>query len=626
MFELRGRKCDVVTVDFETFFDKDYTLSSMPTSAYVRDKRFYAQILGIQVNDQEVQTFTTPKAIKNAVKDIDWKNSYLLAHNTAFDGFILTQRYGVKPAGYLDTLSMARAIFGHAVSHRLDNVGKLTGLGGKQGSENLAKAKGIRILPPDLEFGMATYCARDVSLCYKLFNWMYDHFPDDEFELVDLTLRMFCEPRFVVDKALVEEEYEAEIGSKMRHVLATGAQRPDLLSTAKFTELLTAAGAMVPMKTSPTGKRIPALAKTDSGMRLLLKHPIEAVRKLAEARLAIRSTIGETRAQRFLDTAAAGKMPVLLNYYGAHTGRWSGGDKMNLQNLPRPGFLPDGKTPDPATGRLRRALRAPAGRRIVVADSGQIEARVNAWLAGQADMLQIFRDYDAGRGPDAYRVMASKLFGVPIDLVTKDQRFVGKICVLALGYGMGPEKLVATMANYGVAVSLDDATDWVDMYRRVNHAIKYSWRKYMTLVPHMTRPGCDIPLGPVTLVHEAIRLPNGLFIRYPQLQLSSGDWARGVGEASFQGRNARTKLYGGLICENLVQALSRCIIAEQMLTLSREGHRILTTTHDEIVVEAPAGKAAKVYKRMVEVMSTPPAWAPDLPLAASGGYAENYSK
>jgi DNA polymerase len=469
-----------------------------------------------------------------------------------------------------------------------------------------------------------------VDLCYDVFWKLYPHFPDDELELVDLTLRMFCQPVFQIDKDLVTEELNEQLANKMRTLLVAGCRREDVLSNAKFVAMVQAAGGYVAQKVSKaTGKYAPALAKTDEGLKQLLNSDIPKVRALAEARVAVKSTIGETRAQRFLDTAEKGSMPVLLNYYGAHTGRWSGGDKMNMQNLPRPNYLPN-KEIDPTTGRLRRSLRAPKGKQIVVADSGQIEARVNAWLAGQHDVLDIFRAYDIGEGPDLYKVMAAALFNVPLDEVTKDQRFIGKVVTLACGYGMGANKLLDTLANAKptpVYATHEQAAEWIDTYRRVNNKIKRSWKHYQGLLPRMTLKTCEVPVGPLTLVHEAVRLPNGLFIRYPDLKVSQGDWENSVGEASFAGRNGvRTKLYGGLLCENFVQALSRCIIAEQMLTLSREGIRILTTTHDEIVALSSNYRAEKTYRRMLDVMSTPPEWAQGLPLAADGGFAENYSK
>ena len=298
---------------------------------------------------------------------------------------------------------------------------------------------------------------------------------------------------------------------------------------------------------------------------------------------------------------------------------------MNLQNLPRPGTLEDGKTPDPATGRLRRALRAPKGKVVVVADSSQIEARTLAWLAGQTDVLDTFR----ARG-DVYKNMAVKLFGVKYEDVTKDQRFIAKVVVLACGYGMGPQRLQDTLANAKpnpVFATIEQCVDWIHAYREANNFIARFWKECQRTIPLMQLKTCKIERGPITFMHECIRLPNGLFLRYPGMMCQVADYDHGIGEASYEGRHTkRVKLYGGLLAENLTQALARCAIAENILTLSRMGHRVVTSTHDEIVVVTTARKAEKTFQTMIEVMSTPPLWAPDLPLAAEGGYAENYSK
>lgn len=622
MLELNGKSYNILTIDFETYWDSEFSLSKMSTTAYVRDKRFIAHMCGIKLNKGPTTVFHGFDAIKAAFAGVDWKNTFVLAHNCAFDGFILTQIFKQVPAGYLDTLSMARGVFGHSVRHGLKYVGPSLGLGGKEDEESLEDSLGMTTLPPILAGRMTVYCARDVELCRDIFDRLYHSFPDDELKLVDLTLRMFCEPAFLIDRTLVQEEYEAEVATKARHIIITGQGRETFTSNAKFAAFLDSMGVPTPLKISPaTGMVVPAFAKTDEGMRELANHSNPDVAAAAAARLGLKSTIGETRALRFLDVADHGKtLPVFLNYYGAHTGRWSGGDKINLQNLPRTAYLADGSV-DPNTGRLRRALLAPKGKMIVVADSGQIEARVNAWLAGQTDMLDIFRAYDAGTGPDAYRVMASKLFGVPIDQVTKQQRFIGKVCVLALGYGMGHAKLRETLANAGVSADAMQTQAWTDTYRNTNNMIVRLWRELHLLTPRLSMETCNVPFGPVTLLHEAVKLPSGLYLRYNDLEVDA------EGSSTYAGRRgARNKLYGGLFCENLVQALSRCIIAEQMITLADEGHRILTTTHDEIVVLSSAAKAEKTYQRMIEVMSTPPEWAPDLPLAADGGWAENYSK
>lgn len=623
MIEFRGRQLPIVTLDFETFFGKDYTLQKMPTSSYILDPRFKAHMVGLKYEDEPTQVFPSGQ-IKKVLGEINWRQTLLLCHHTAFDGFILTQRYKKRPAGYLDTLSMSRAVLGHSIPHRLDSIGQRLGLGGKVQSDSLKASRDLVELPLELYERMAVYCAGDVDLCRRIFDAMYSYVPDEELELIDMTVRMFAEPVLHVNQKLVNEELSSERARKMRILLLSGANKNVLQSTPKFCETLRKLGVTIPMKQNAKGALIPAFAKTDKGMRDLLKHPNQLVRAMVEARLIMKSTIGESRAKHFFDISRSGRMPVYLNYYGAHTGRWSGGNMINLQNLPRPLVLPDGNI-DPSTGRLRRSLEAPPGRVLVVADSGQIEARINAWLAGHHELLRIFRLFDRKQGPDAYRVMASKLFKIPLDQVTKTQRFIGKVCVLALGYGMGAIKLQATLENAGVSVSLETAQEYVNIYRQENFPIPRLWKNLQRLIPRLSMRDAETAFGPVVFRHEAIRLPNGLFLRYPDLKISRGDY-EGSHEASYRGRNnTRTKLYGGLLCENLVQALARIVIADQMRTIGQR-YRVVTTTHDEIVALATEKQAERCLRFMYKTMSTPPAWAPDLPLAAEGGYAKEYSK
>jgi DNA polymerase family A len=621
MLTIGGKKLDILTLDFETAYAKDYTLSKMPTSQYVRDERFLAFMCGMKLNDKRGKVWAG-KDIQYALDDVDWKRTALLAHNAAFDAFICTQRYKIKPAFYLDTLSMARACLGHAVKHNLDEVGKMLGVGGKEGKQILVDTKGKRSLTAEETMAMAAYCAIDVQRCFDVFWKLYDFFPDDEFELVDSTIRMFAEPVLGINTDLVTEELEEEVGGKMRAVLVAGANRSDLMSNPKFAGLLKQAGVSPPMKISLKTKKLTYTFSKESLEDLAVQFP--HIEELVEARIKTKSTIGETRAQRFLDTAVGNQlMPVGLSYYGAHTGRWSGTNGMNLQNLPR-------------GGRLRRSLMAPAGHQVVVADSSQIEARVNAWLWGQNDLVEAFR-----LKKDIYSEFASKLFKRHVDRNRKeigpdgkefkpdfDAGFIGKTAILGLGFQMGADKFYATVCKKkGIDFSYEDAIKAVDLYRKQNNMIVRGWKQLAMIIPRMAVKSFHHEVGPLVFGFESVKLPSGLFLRYPELRVAPGPYESSLGEASFAGRNgARTKLYGGLMCENLVQALARCIIGEQMLQMKREGMRLVTTTHDEIVVVAPNARAERTYLRMLEIMSTPPEWAAGLPLAAEGGFAPEYSK
>lgn len=613
--EINGVTYDVVTLDFETHYGKDYTLSGkINTSEYVRDDRFHVHGVAIKKGNGKTLWYTG-RNIALALKEIDWSKTAMVGHNTAFDGFITSEVYGHKPAFYVDTLSMSRATRGHATRHDLDTVAKAFGHGGKVKRDALANTKDKVQLTKDEEAKLGGYAVDDVDDTYRIFWDMYPHVPDDELRLIDITMRMFCDPVLEIDIPRVKAELENELGAKAAALLRSGAQVDDLMSNDKFARLLQAAGAQLPQKISPsTGKLTYAFAKSDLAFQDLMKNGNDKVRALCEARLKVKSTIGETRANRFLEAGRDGmKLPILLNFSGAHTHRWSGGNKMNLQNLKR-------------GGELRRSILAPKGHVVVVADSAQIEARVLAWLSQQMDIVNAFATKQ-----DVYKLMASVIYNVPVEEVTKDQRFIGKICVLGLGYGMGPQKLQQTLkqGTMGppVDISEDECRRIVGIYRQKNWKIKAFWKKMDQVITNMTL-GIESKEGPLEVGKGFVRLPNGMFLQYFGLhgtaEITRDDLV--MTETTYLTRTGRTKLYGGLLTENVVQALSRIIIAEQMLKIHDAGYRIVTMTHDEIVIIAKKKDAKKALDFMIKTMSTPPDWAPGLPLAAEGDFDDCYSK
>jgi DNA polymerase bacteriophage-type len=148
-----------------------------------------------------------------------------------------------------------------------------------------------------------------------------------------------------------------------------------------------------------------------------------------------------------------GKLPIPLKYYGAHTGRWAGSDKVNFQNLP---------SRDKKKKTLKNAVIAPEGYMVINCDSSQIEARVLAWLAGQDDVVKAFAE-----GRDVYSEFATKIYKKPISKANPIERFVGKTCILGLGYGTGALKLQHTLKTQppGAVVTEDEAKEFVSIYR-----------------------------------------------------------------------------------------------------------------------------------------------------------------
>lgn len=596
---------EIITLDFETFYGKNYTLSSSKMSLieYVRDSRFKIHSVGIKRGDAATKTYSGAD-IEPAIRSIPWSECALLCHNAHFDGFILHEHFNVHPKLYLDTLSMARAAHGHHMPLSLDALAKEHKLGEKiEGALVKTKDK-LELTEEELQALMA-YNARDVDLTYDLFNRLYGYIPDKELELIDLTIRMLCEPVLEVDINRANSEFEKEIANKARALILTGYHASDFLSTNKFADILRANGAVVPMKLGANGK-IPSFAKSDEGMKALLRHHNPMIRELASARVVLKSTIGETRAARLIEAGRDGrKLPVGLNYCGAHTTRWSGGagTALNFQNFPR-------------GGELRKSIIAPKGYVISVADSAQIEARVTAWLAGHVELLEDFR-----LKKDVYKKFASNLFQKPEDAITPEERFIAKTCILGLGYGMGASKLQATlkMGINGPEVDLPLSECWrtVKFYRTFNRQIPELWDTMSLVLDHMAAGNKGRYLC-LEYGKNHIRLPNGLFLHYYGLSKPEKDYV-------YATRHGVSKIYGGLLTENTVQALARVIIGEQMLKIAKK-YRVVSMSHDEILAIAPELEAGTCLDFMLETMKTPPVWAPDLPLSAEGKYESYYSK
>ena len=465
---LNGRTYTIVTVDYETYFDQEYTLSkSMNTSEYVRDDRFEAYLVGIKIGSQPTKIYSEGQIIP-ALQAIDWSTHAFLAHNTQFDGLISVEALDIDPAGlWLDTLAMARACLPHVKNHKLDTVAKYFGLAGKVKASALQNMKGVRNYTPEMLAACAEYCVDDVDMCYDIFWKMYNAIPDKELRLIHETTRMFCQGTAEIDLDRVRNELNRELAHKAQALAKVQLPISILMSNESLAGEMRARGIEPPTKLSPTtGKETYAFAKSDLEFQALANDP--RVADLIAARLAVKSTLGETRAGRFINAGSTGKLPVALNYYGAHTGRWSGGNKMNLQNLPR-------------GSELRRSIVAPKGHKIVVCDSSQIEARVLAWLAGQEDLLDQFRNKK-----DIYSTFASIVYGRPVDRKRYDENgnkpdelegMVGKVC-------LGPNTLVLTQRGW-IPIIYVTSTDrvWDGIEWVTNDGVAYQGYK-KTLTAH----------------------------------------------------------------------------------------------------------------------------------------------
>jgi len=617
----------LLTCDFETYYSGEYSLSKLTTEEYIRDDRF--EVIGVSVKvDNEVPVWFsgTHEETKSFLSQYDWDNSAVLCHNMLFDGAILGWKFGICPAFYYDTLCMARAL------HGVDAGGSLAALVvryelGQKGTEvNDAKGKRRENFTPTELAAYGKYCSNDVELTYKLFNIMSSKFPEAETQLIDMTLRMFIQPKFYVDDAMLSARLE-EIETEKRELLTSlvdklgccneedpkEAVRKKLASNKKFAQVLIDHGIDVPMKVSPrTGKNTFALAKNDEGFIALKDCDDAFIQQLCAVRLGTKSTLEETRINRFLDIAERNKglLPIPLKYYGAHTGRWAGVDKVNFQNIP---------SRDKKKKALKNAIIAPPDHYVVNSDSSQIEARVLAWLAGQEGLIQQF-----ARGEDVYSLFATKIYDKPISKETPVERFVGKTCVLGLGYGTGADKLRLTLKTTppGVVVALEESKRIVDLYRRMNDKIVGLWGECSRALSDImmwekNRKPYYLGVNQAVYVDQTgIRLPNELYIRYPNLRVENS-------KTIYDSHKGIVNIWGGAVVENIVQALARIIVGAQMLEINSR-YSVKLTVHDAAVILIPKHEIKDGIEFISKIMSTSPIWATGLPLACEVKYDESY--
>ena len=330
---------DLITVDFETYYDKDFSLRKMTTEAYIRDPRFEVVGVGVKVNNNATEWASgTHEELKEYLHTFDWGSSVLLCHNTLFDGAILSWLFDVHPRVLTDTLCIARALHGVEVGGSLHALTQRYGLGAK-GTEVLDAIGKRRLDFTDAELDKyGDYCINDVELTYKLFNVMGRGFPKGELRLIDCTLRMFVEPVLELDLGLLEQHLEDTKQIKEDLITSSGVTKKELMSNPKFAELLEGLGVIPPTKISlTTNKETFAFAKNDEQFKALENHSDPRVQALVTARLGTKSTLEESRTERFIGIAKRGLLPVPVRYYAAHTGRWGGDDKINIQNLPSRG-------------------------------------------------------------------------------------------------------------------------------------------------------------------------------------------------------------------------------------------------------------------------------------------------
>ena len=611
-----------LSLDAETYYDKVYSLRKMTPAEYILDERFELICCAVSVDFGEPFSIDGPD-FPAWLAQYDPKDVIMLTYNALFDQCILAWRYGFVPARMIDGLGMARALLGHKLPRLgLEAVAQYLGAGQK--GDTVHTVIGMRradiMAQPDLWASYQAYNLNDVRLLNNIFKILSPQFPKQEFAVMDLVLRCAVEPVFEADLTLLHEHLNTVIHDKEVLIAATGADKAALMSTSEFTKLLEAQGVVIEYKTTNTGNVIPALAKSDDFMADLADHPNPAVQALVAARLGAKSTLEESRTRRLIAIASLpwpnGKhlLPIPLRYAGAHTHRLSGEWKINMQNLPSGR---GGKS-----SALRQALLAPPGHKVIVADLGQIEARLTAWFCRAPILKDAFQNKK-----DPYVLLACEIFGRAVTKADTLERFVGKAGILGLGFGLGKAnfyiKTGAGARNQGLDLgefwtqALADRT--VATYRRVNREIPQMW----DLLGQILRTAwvgrsAPVQLGPIEIGQGYVRGPGGLEMCYDECDQDQN------GEFWYRYGKRKKKLYGAAFLENVIQFLARIIQMHAALRLDKLGYRMRHTVHDELIFLIPDAEVDHAAAVIHQEMIRPPSWLPDIALTADVGVGKSY--
>ena len=696
----------LITLDFETYYSKKekYFLknknSGLTIEQYIRNPKFEPIGLSVKVGNRPTE-WLCPHEIEDWVKHVEvaygWDNVRAIAHNGRFDMAILGWVYNVYPGQIADTMLMSRALQLWD-SHSLDNVtqhlkdrygwgivrdadGNTTW--GKLSAEDLlvSLSKGTEVVDADGKHLMdftdeeydryATYGNTDVDLTWSAYNWFmkFAAFPELEIDVMTATIETFTYPVVELHEPVLKVVRDMVNGKRDALLSKVGATLSDLRSDDKFAELLRNLGVEPPTKINAKGQTKYAFAKKDLDFLRLLEHEDPNVVELVEARLGNKSSQAVTRVERFIDLASRGPMPMPLEYYAAHTGRWGGADAVNVQNMNRNqlvdqstpagtkvfykdtadavvAVLPDNKVHLARAGvvendeeelhvmGLRDAIKAPKGKKLVVLDWSQIELRYNSWIWGEDWVLDTLVS-----GKDVYKVTAAMTYAIAYEEVNKSQRFVGKSQQLGLGYGAGKNGLIVVMGKRSEEFTEQQLQSFVNSYRQSAPNIKRGWDKCKTMLNAMVQ-GIDIELGDkhglyYSLGNKIMR-PNGMGLTYREVHHRPGEMGNALW---FWGKNKQTKkpdwekTFGGKITENLCQASCRDIAAEKVVNLrykffekgwTRDDAHIVMTVHDEIIVCCKDELAEEVFDIMQDVMTHSTGWYASLPLAVDGSIAQRY--
>ena len=596
---------NICVLDVESYYstaDK-YDLKNISMVEYINNSQFKAFGCGVQFNNEE-PFWVTESNLMQFFRTYDWKQYIIVAHNVKFDGAIAAWKYGVQPLEWRDTKSMAMAVYGASVpSFSLKALAEKLGLV----SKGIIKTNGLQELTEIQEAELAEYCLTDVKICAELYRVLAPQIPASQWSIMDWTIRAFVEPKLVINSQTAKKCQEDIETRKIQTLERCGIDPKVLSSNQQFAEYLKQQGYELPMKKTPKGKLIPALALGDPEFVAMTQSPDLKLRNICLARKETKKTMEIKRAEK-LQTLGE-KYPFDVIFSGAtQTHRFSGGKGAggNPQNFPR-------------ESELRRCIEAPKNHQLIVGDFKNIEMRILAFLARESTLIKAIREHI-----DVYAEFAAKVFNIPVNMVTTKQRQFGKAAILGLGYNMGPKKFYQTCQLQNLEVSEQLAKDTVYLYRDTYSAIPAFWGICNVVIKMMAEgqrglfPG--VPF--LQMKKEAIALPSGLEIKFPNLRKEGDEWIFDKYKSQVT-KTDKVKLYGGKLTENICQALAGEICKAAIQELLDNGYYPQGQVHDELLLVAETDDKLALVD-MQHAMICPIKWWPSLILEADIGIGSNW--
>jgi len=625
-----------ISIDFETRSAVD--LKDVGLDVYAKDPSTEVICMAYALEGQDVQLWTPDQPFPVFVDPEFW------AWNAGFEYNIMKHvlKHDVDLSRFRDSMALAAA---SNIPQSLDEAGEFLDTEykkdpiGKRLLQKLSKPQkdGTFNKDPELLSQLYEYCKQDVRTEISIVSKLRD-LSEDEWRVWQLTAKINDKGVPVelkeIHNAINAVNIAQEVVDKEIKELTGGisASQP-----AKLIEFLNGRGLQLEDLTSETVDKLLSSSLTDdiAGRVLYLR------KQGSQTAVAKYEKIKEI-------TTIDGRIRNTLVYHGASTGRWASRGGLNLQNIARPTIDDEaihnaidrvlvnglhGTMPE-LSSLVRSVIKAPDHHVFIDADFSSIENRVASWISHQHDKVDLFR-----QGLDEYKTFAAQMYKVSYDAVDKGQRQIAKSAVLGSMFGQGAKGLVDYAEKMGVKINIQEATSLVNTYRSSYAKVKAAWSGMeAAAISAVREPGVAFKYTKINFKYGKkalwMRLPSGRLICWQDPLIENGltpwgDVREGItvrNQNTYTRKWGRNKLIGSSIFQSAVQGTARDFLAHAALTLDSLGFEVINLIHDEILMLAGEHEALQAEKTLLQVMSTPPSWAEDFPLAAETWVDKRYRK